>query len=104
MSKIIQGAYTLQTQSKNQNSYKGKGGTLTLHKRKESTALKPALYLLYKPLSAGTAEYLSSLYPQPDGSYMAENRGIYWKVTLDAEKLVFSQVSAPNRQSAYEYQ
>jgi hypothetical protein len=61
--------------------FSSNGVTLSLHQRQEYTPKKPRLYLMYAP-SGQPFKYLTGLYPQPDGTFIGENKGVYWRVSL----------------------
>jgi hypothetical protein len=75
------------------NRYISDTGSLFLHKRKEFTKLKPEHYLIFQPSGTGERQYLSSLYPQPDGGFIAERNGVYWRVNLTEEEIRFTSVA-----------
>jgi hypothetical protein len=72
--------------------YISEAGILTLHKRKQYTSTKPEHYLFFEPSGTGKREYLSSLYPQPNGGFIAELKGIYWLVNLTEGEIRFTSV------------
>lgn len=94
MPKISPESLTLQTFVKAGNRYISPAGTLTLHKRKEYTKLKPEKYLFFYPTGTGEKLYLSSLYPQPNGRFIAEANGVYWSVNVTDDAISFEQVGA----------
>jgi len=61
--------------------FSGNGVTISLHHRQEYTPKKPRLYLMYAP-AGQSFKYLTGLYPQPDGTFIGENRGVYWAVSV----------------------
>ncbi|MFM7858974.1 MAG: hypothetical protein ACKO96_45395, partial [Flammeovirgaceae bacterium] len=46
------------------------------------------------PSGTGEKLYLSSLYPQPDGRFIAEANGVYWSVNVTEEVISFSPVGS----------
>lgn len=68
------------------------GLTLYLHHRKEYTQERPRLYLMYAPQGSQT-RYLTGLYPQPDGTFIGEKNGVYWRVSVTDYEIAFKAVN-----------
>lgn len=94
MPKIKPEVLNLQTFVKAGNRYISPAGILTLHKRKEYTSLKPENYLFFQPTGTADRLYLSSLYPQANGRFIAEANGVYWSVNVTEEAISFEQMNA----------
>jgi hypothetical protein len=103
MPNLIKDKLSCQTFKRAGKHYISKAGIISIHKRKDCNRLKPELYAFYEPLGEAKI-YLSSLYPQPDGSFIAEKNRQFWKVTLTDQEIAFSPVIRRNQKSAYEYQ
>jgi hypothetical protein len=92
MVKIMPLESTSKTFVKAGNRFISDTGSITIHKRKTYTSTKPEQYVVYTPPQGGKPEYLSGLYPRPDGTFIAEFKGIYWAVTLTADEVHFHQL------------
>jgi hypothetical protein len=57
-----------------------------------ATALKPAHYAMHKTTS-GKEVYLTSFYPQANGTHTAECGGKYYAVQLEAETITFTRLN-----------
>lgn len=64
------------------------GVVIKLCTRKQVTALKPAHYAMLKA-ETGKELYLTSFYPQPNGTHTAEFSGNYYSVTLETGAIKF---------------
>jgi hypothetical protein len=64
-----------------------KGVLLKLCERKSTTPLKPLLYLMYRDQSSGKFAFLTSLYPDGNGTYTAEISKRYFTVSLNTHQL-----------------
>jgi hypothetical protein len=91
--KLTNSETTSQTFLKAGNRYVSSTGTLTLHHRHQYTATKPRQYLMFYPAGGGSPKYLTGLYPQPDGGFIGENKGVYYRVTLTDDAITMLAVS-----------
>lgn len=82
----LAGTYT--TTGSNYYTNTASGFVLKLCTRKVATALKPAHYAMHKT-TTGKEVYLTSFYPQPNGTHTAECGGKYYAVTLTADTITF---------------
>lgn len=99
MPKIKPEVLNLQTFVKAGNRYISPAGVLTLHKRKEYTSLKPENYLFFQPTGTADRLYLSSLYPKPDGRFIAEANGVYWSVSVSEDAISFERIAGGEAKS-----
>lgn len=65
------------------------GIVIKLCTRKQSTALKPAHYAMHRT-TTGKEVYLTSFYPQANGTHTAECNGKYYAVVLEPDAITFS--------------
>lgn len=93
MTKLKAGFITSKPFLKAGNRYISEAGIITLHKRTNYTSTKPEHYLFFEPSGTGQRQYLSSLYPQPDGGFIAEKNGVYWRVNLTEQEIRFTSVA-----------
>lgn len=97
MPKLKAGVITSKPFLKAGNRYISEAGIITLHKRTNYTSTKPEQYLFFEPSGTGERQYLSSLYPQPDGGFIAEKNGVYWRVNLTEQEIRFTSLKTPKQ-------
>lgn len=100
MPNLIKDRLTSQTFKKTGKSYTSSAGIISIYKRKEYSRIKPELYAYYEP-PGEPRFYLSSLYPQPDGSFIAERNRVYWHITLTDQEILFQRTKT---KTPYVYQ